>query len=330
MTASITVRQRTPHGQAWRRLVARHPVATFLLLVFSVSVAVACVPVLTRHDMLPFDLALYDSLGPVLGVALPAFVVVAVAGGREGVRELGSRCLRWRVGLRWYAFAFSECPGRGVVVRRRRVRSAAARGAGGPLDSAVHGSRAAVGAADHLLHRGRGGRLHGVPAGQVAEPVRSVEGQPAGHGPIRRLPPAQPHGRVRARAGPAPSGARLPRRFGGAAAVRAGGDDVAVQRDREQRAAGRAVARQLRRHDVGLRPHVRHPGCGPKRRGGRLLDPQRRGHGVRRARRRSHPRAIGLPLAERGGATRASAATRGWNLELRLLAQQFRTTGEGA
>ena len=110
MTASGTVRQRTPHGQALRRLVARHPVATFLLLVFSVSVAVAQVPVLTRHDIMPFDLALYDSLGPILGVALPAFVVVAVTGGREGVRELASRCLRWRVGLRWYAFAFLSVP----------------------------------------------------------------------------------------------------------------------------------------------------------------------------------------------------------------------------
>jgi uncharacterized protein len=110
MTASGIVRQRTPHGQALRRLVARHPVATFLLLVFSVSVAVAHVPVLTRHDIMPFDLALYDSLGPILGVALPAFVVVAVTGGRKGVRELASRCLRWRVGLRWYAFAFLSIP----------------------------------------------------------------------------------------------------------------------------------------------------------------------------------------------------------------------------
>ena len=110
MTASITVRQRTPHGQALRRLVARHPVATFLLLVFSVSVAVATVPVLTRRDIVPFDLALYDSFGPVLGVALPAFLVVAVTGGRQAVRDLGSRCLRWRIGLRWYAFAFLSVP----------------------------------------------------------------------------------------------------------------------------------------------------------------------------------------------------------------------------
>ena len=110
MTASVTVRQSTPHGQALRRLVARHPVATFLLLVFSVSVAVATVPVLTRRDIVPFDLALYDSFGPVLGVALPAFVVVAVTGGRAGVRDLGSRCLRWRVGWRWYAFALLSVP----------------------------------------------------------------------------------------------------------------------------------------------------------------------------------------------------------------------------
>src|SRR3954467_6834365 len=110
MTASAAIRHRTPHGPALRRLIARHPVATFLLLVLSVSVAVAQVPLLTRHDILPFDLALYDALGPLLGVALPAFIVVAATGGKEGVRELASRCLRWRVGLRWYAFAFFSVP----------------------------------------------------------------------------------------------------------------------------------------------------------------------------------------------------------------------------
>jgi uncharacterized protein len=110
MTTSTAIRQRSPLGPALRRLVTRHPVGTFLLLVFSTSVAVVQVPALTRHDILPFDLALYDSLGPVLGVALPAFVVVGAARGREGVRELASRCLRWRVPLRWYAFAFLSIP----------------------------------------------------------------------------------------------------------------------------------------------------------------------------------------------------------------------------
>ncbi len=110
MIATTIVRQRISHGQALRRVVARHPVATFLLLVFSVSAVVAQVPVLTRHDILPFDLALYDSFAPVFGVALPAFLVVAATSGRTGVRELASRCLRWRVALRWYAFAFFSVP----------------------------------------------------------------------------------------------------------------------------------------------------------------------------------------------------------------------------
>ena len=64
---------------------------------------------LTRRDILPFDLSLYDVLGPLLGVALPAFVVVA-ASGAGGVRELASRCWRWRVRLRWYVFALLSVP----------------------------------------------------------------------------------------------------------------------------------------------------------------------------------------------------------------------------
>jgi hypothetical protein len=51
MTASGTVRQRTPHGQALRRLISRHPMATFLLQVFSISgmaVFAVLVGVLTR------------------------------------------------------------------------------------------------------------------------------------------------------------------------------------------------------------------------------------------------------------------------------------------
>ena len=110
MTASADSRQPIHPGSHLRRVVALHPVATFLLLAFSVSTAVAQVPVLTGRDILPFDLALYESLGPIFGVALPAFVVVAAARGRDGVRELAGRCLRWRVPLRWYLFAFLSVP----------------------------------------------------------------------------------------------------------------------------------------------------------------------------------------------------------------------------
>ena len=109
MAVPAATQQPVPHS-ALRRLVVRHPVAAFLMMVYTVSSAVALVPFLTRRDILPFDLALYDSFAPIFGVALPAFIVVAATGGRDGVRDLARRCLRWRVGVRWYLFAFFSVP----------------------------------------------------------------------------------------------------------------------------------------------------------------------------------------------------------------------------
>jgi membrane protease YdiL (CAAX protease family) len=101
--------QPAPHS-ALRRLVARHPVATFLVMVYAVNSAVALSPLLTRRDILPFGLAPYDSLGHIFGVALPAFLVVAATGGQAGVRDLARRSLRWRVGVRWYLVALLGVP----------------------------------------------------------------------------------------------------------------------------------------------------------------------------------------------------------------------------
>ena len=95
---------------ALRRLVARHPVTAFLVMVYTVNTAVALVPLLTRRDILPFGLAPYDSLGHIFGVALPAFLVVAATHGRTGVRDLARRSLRWRVGVRWYLIALLGVP----------------------------------------------------------------------------------------------------------------------------------------------------------------------------------------------------------------------------
>jgi uncharacterized protein len=115
MTTS-TIAVRSEHGSGVRRLIARHPVATFLLLAVSMSAVVAVIPALTRPGVLPSGLALYDLLGPLLASALPAFVVVAAIGGRTGVRELVARCFRWRVRLRWYAFALLSVPAAVLVV----------------------------------------------------------------------------------------------------------------------------------------------------------------------------------------------------------------------
>jgi uncharacterized protein len=109
MTAPTATRQPAPHS-GLRRLVARHPVAAFLVMVYTVNTAVAVVPVLTRRDLLPFGLAPYDSLGHILGVALPAFIVVAAMHDQDGVRDLAQRTLRWRVGVRWYLIALLVVP----------------------------------------------------------------------------------------------------------------------------------------------------------------------------------------------------------------------------
>ena len=65
---------------------------------------------LTRGDFLPLDLALYESLGTIFGVTLPAFLVIAATDGWTGVRDLASRCVRWRVDLRWYLIVMLGMP----------------------------------------------------------------------------------------------------------------------------------------------------------------------------------------------------------------------------
>ncbi|WP_455379158.1 CPBP family intramembrane glutamic endopeptidase [Petrachloros mirabilis] len=40
-----------------------------------------------------------------LGPFVAAFIVTAIGGWRSGLSDLGSRLIRWRVGLKWYAVA---------------------------------------------------------------------------------------------------------------------------------------------------------------------------------------------------------------------------------
>src|SRR2546421_5698885 len=114
MSTRSTTQHPAPHS-ALRRLVARHPVAAFLVMVYAVNILVVLPPVLIRHDIWPFGQALSDPLGHIFGSAVPAFLVIAAMHGRAGVRDLARRCLRWRVGPQWYLFALLSVPV-GVVV----------------------------------------------------------------------------------------------------------------------------------------------------------------------------------------------------------------------
>src|SRR5215203_5637929 len=109
MSAPPATRQPAPRS-ALRRLVARHPVAAFLVMAYTFICIVALPPVRAHTDILPFDKPFWESLSSIFGVALPAFLVVAAAQGRAGVRDLARRSFRWRVGLRWYLVALFGVP----------------------------------------------------------------------------------------------------------------------------------------------------------------------------------------------------------------------------
>lgn len=98
------------HIPSLRPVVIRHPVAAFLVLVYGTITVLPLVPWLTEPGLLPGGATLHGYAENILGAALPAFVVTAIVNGRDGVRDLARRCLRWRVPLRWYAIALLAPP----------------------------------------------------------------------------------------------------------------------------------------------------------------------------------------------------------------------------
>ena len=96
-----------------RRLVARHPVAAFLLMLYTIAWAVFLPVILQARGLLALPIDLSEGFAfnavlasaSILGIALPAFLVTAATGGKSGVRDLLSRWLRWRVRLHWYLVA---------------------------------------------------------------------------------------------------------------------------------------------------------------------------------------------------------------------------------
>lgn len=110
MSTPTATHQPTPHSPL-RRLVARHPVAAFLIMAYTVSITIAFVRLRTNGDIQsPLYQYLSGFLEHLFSVALPAFLVVAAMQGKAGVRDLARRSLRWRVGARWYLIALLGLP----------------------------------------------------------------------------------------------------------------------------------------------------------------------------------------------------------------------------
>ena len=142
MSTSTATKQTAPHS-AIRWLVARYPAAVFLVMVYTVSFAFTLLR--TQGDIrLPFDLTLLGSLGHLLGVALPAFLVVAA-------------CCWWGCGLA-HRRNHTRDRGRGHHRGRARLVIAAARSSKIGQDSA------------YLCHNGRRTWRKGL---ELSSPCRS-------------------------------------------------------------------------------------------------------------------------------------------------------------
>ncbi len=92
-----------------RGVVARHPVAAFLLMAFVFGWG-GMLPLLlseTGFGVVPIELPWrpFGTILSVFGLALPAFLVTAATDGKDGVRDLLRRIFRWRVGVHWYLIA---------------------------------------------------------------------------------------------------------------------------------------------------------------------------------------------------------------------------------
>jgi len=97
---------------AIRSTVARHPVVTFFVLSYLIG-----------WSMLPWGT--FAAFAPLLS----ALIVVPLADGVDGLRRLGSRVIRWRVGWVWYAVAV------GVPLLVHAAAIAANVAAGAPVPS---------------------------------------------------------------------------------------------------------------------------------------------------------------------------------------------------
>ena len=87
--------------------------ASFLVMLYAIVWTVFLPVVLQARGLLALPIDLSQGLAfnavlaiaSILGIALPAFLVTSATSGKAGVRDLLSRCLRWRVGVHWYLIA---------------------------------------------------------------------------------------------------------------------------------------------------------------------------------------------------------------------------------
>jgi uncharacterized protein len=109
--STTTRNQQAPNSSSsLRGVVARHPVTSFLIMAFVIGWG-GMLPLLLSESgpvtVVPIELPWqpFVAILSIFGLALPAFLVTAATDGKDGVRDLLGRILRWRVGVHWYLIA---------------------------------------------------------------------------------------------------------------------------------------------------------------------------------------------------------------------------------
>jgi uncharacterized protein len=114
MATAAPVQPAAPH-RGIRALLARHPLVSFFVLAYAGTWLFELPYVLSGYGvgLLPTRSPVLLWTSPVsvfMGPFLAAFVMTGAIEGREGVRRLLRRFVLWRVGFRWYLFAFVGIP----------------------------------------------------------------------------------------------------------------------------------------------------------------------------------------------------------------------------
>lgn len=103
-----------------KTFIKKHPVLTYFVLTFAISWS--GVLILGAPSGMPTTSGQFEKLWPVvllpyfLGPSIASLLLTGLVYGKAGFRELLSRLLRWRVGVRWYAVALLTVPFFTIVI----------------------------------------------------------------------------------------------------------------------------------------------------------------------------------------------------------------------
>src|SRR5829696_4665740 len=97
-----------------KAFIKRRPLLSYFILTFAISwggILFVVGPSGISANRLPSDMQialLFPTM--VVGPSVAGLLLTVLIDGRAGLREFGSRLLRWRVGARWYAVALLTAP----------------------------------------------------------------------------------------------------------------------------------------------------------------------------------------------------------------------------